>query len=117
MAPPNSNIRSSVSQDLIDINQDDLGVAAGIFQPPDASEPVPGEIYPYWAGQLSDGVVLAFAAATAGGMFEVDFGNVPGLEAGSYSWKEAYSGEEGSGERISFEVATNDIAVFKVIPA
>lgn len=104
-------------QDLIDINQDELGVAASIFQPPGAPKPVPGLVYPYWAGQLSDGVVLAFAAATAGGKFEVDFTDVPGLEAGSYNWKEVYSGEEGSGESISFAVALNDIAVFKVTPA
>ena len=42
---------------------------------------------------------------------------MPGLEAGSYDWKEVYSGEEGSGESISFDVAFNDIAVFKVAPA
>lgn len=98
------------------MNQDELGVAASIFQPPGAQEPVPGQIYPYWAGKLSDGVVLAFAAATSGATFEVDFADVPGLEAGSYNWKEAYSGEEGSGESISFEVASDDIAVFKVTP-
>lgn len=92
-------------------------MAASIFQPPDAPEPVSGVIYPYWAGQLSDGVVLAFAAATEGGTFSVDFADVPGLEAGSYSWKEAYSGEEGSGESISFDVEDDDIAVFKVTPA
>lgn len=104
-------------QDIIDINQDELGIAAGIFQPPDAPAPVPGEIYPYWAGELSDGVVVAFAAASGGGTFSVNFADVPGLDEGSYSWKELYSGEEGTGESISFEVADDDIAIFKVTTA
>ncbi|KAK2761371.1 hypothetical protein FQN54_001893 [Arachnomyces sp. PD_36] len=99
---------------LIDINQDELGIAAAYFQPPDAPAPVYGELYPYWAGELSDGVVVAFAAASGGATYSVNFADVPGLEGGSYNWTELYSGEEGSGESLSFDVAQDDIAVFKV---
>lgn len=101
-------------QDIVSINQDVLGIAAGIFQPSNAPAPVAGEIYPYWAGPLSDGVVLAFAGASGGGTFSVNLVDVPGLEGGAYSWKELYSGEEGSGESITFEVADDDIAIFKI---
>ncbi|MBE3041441.1 hypothetical protein IMZ48_02435 [Candidatus Bathyarchaeota archaeon] len=85
--------------------------------PPGASDPQPGTVPTYWAGELSDGVVVAFSGAGAGGTFSVDFADVPGLEAGSYNWKELHSGEEGSGESISFDVALDDLAVFKVTSA
>jgi alpha-galactosidase len=106
-----------VSQDIIDINQDELGIAAGIFQPPNAPAPVAGTIYPYWAGRVSDGVVIAFAAASGGGEFSVNFVDVPGLQSGPYEWKELYSGESGTGEGITFDVADDDFAIFKVTTA
>ncbi|GES59674.1 hypothetical protein ATEIFO6365_0002000500 [Aspergillus terreus] len=109
-----SSLNILKNKDIISINQDELGIAAGIFQPPNTPAPVAGEIYPYWAGPLSDGVVIAFAAASGGGTFSVNLVDVPGLEGGSYSWKELYSGEEGSGESITFDVADDDIAIFKV---
>ncbi|KFY41491.1 hypothetical protein V494_02971 [Pseudogymnoascus sp. VKM F-4513 (FW-928)] len=102
---------------VIDINQDELGVAAGIFQPSGAPAPVNGQIYPYWAGPLSDGVVVAFAAASGGGTFSVSFADVPDLGAGSYNWKELHSGEEGSGESLTFDVEQDSIAIFKVTTA
>lgn len=73
-----------------------------------------GQIYPYWAGPLSDGVVVAFAASSGGGTFSVSFADVPNLGAGSYKWKELYSGEEGSGELVTFVVEQDSIAIFKV---
>ncbi len=76
-----------------------------------------GEIYPYWAGPLRDGVVIAFAAASGGGEFSVKFVDVPGLQRGPYRWKELYSGESGTGEGITFDVADDDIAIFKVTTA
>jgi alpha-galactosidase len=63
---------------------------------------------------LSDGAVVAFAGASGAGTFSVNFADVPGLGNGSYSWKEAYTGEEGSGDSLSFSVAQDDIAVFKI---
>ena len=102
------------TQDIIDVNQDPLGIAAGIFQPPNAPGPVRGEIYPYWAGPLSDGVVIGLVSANRAGTLSVNFADVPGLEGGSYSWKELYTGEEGTSESISFNVAENDIAIVKV---
>ncbi|BCS30777.1 uncharacterized protein APUU_81080S [Aspergillus puulaauensis] len=111
---PETSLAILTNKDIIDINQDELGIAAGIFQPADAPEPVAGEIYPYWAGSLSDGAVIAFAAASGGGEFSVDFVDVPGLQAGPYGWKELYSGESGTGEGITFTVADDDIAIFKV---
>jgi alpha-galactosidase len=104
----------TVIQDVIDINQDKLGIAAGIFQPRGAPAPVDGEIYPYWAGPLSDGVVVAFVAASGGGRFSVKFADVPGLGPGAYKWREVHSGEEGTGAGISYDVADDDIAIFKV---
>ncbi|KAL5366620.1 glycoside hydrolase superfamily [Aspergillus floccosus] len=109
-----SSLNILKNKDIISINQDELGIAAGIFQPPNAPAPVAGEIYPYWTGPLSDGVVIAFAAAGGGGTFSLNLVDVPGLEGDSYSWKELYSGEEGSGESIIFDVADDDIAIFKV---
>ncbi|SPO01566.1 related to alpha-galactosidase precursor [Cephalotrichum gorgonifer] len=111
---PASSLKILRNKDLIDINQDELGIAASIFQPPNAPAPVRGQIYPYWAGQLSDGVVLAFVAASSGGgKFSVNFADVPGLKKGVYRWKEVYSGQEGTGEAVSFNVAKDDIAIFK----
>ncbi|KFZ21639.1 hypothetical protein V502_02918 [Pseudogymnoascus sp. VKM F-4520 (FW-2644)] len=109
-----SSLNILTNKDIIDINQDELSVAAGIFQPPGAPSPVNGQIYPYWAGPLSDGVVVAFAAANGGGTFSVSFADVPNLGAGSYKWKELYSGEEGSGELVTFVVEQDSIAIFKV---
>lgn len=47
----------------------------------------------------------------------MNFADVPNLEAGSYTWKELYSGEEGSGESITFDVEQDSIAIFKVTTA
>lgn len=44
----------------------------------------------------------------------MNFADVPNLEAGSYKWKELYSGEEGSGETVTFDVEKDSIAIFKV---
>ncbi|KFH41533.1 alpha-galactosidase B-like protein [Hapsidospora chrysogenum ATCC 11550] len=113
-ALPESSLKILSNKDIIDVNQDPLGIAAGIFQPPNAPGPVRGEIYPYWAGPLSDGVVIGLVSANRAGTLSVNFADVPGLEGGSYNWKELYTGEEGTGESISFNVAENDIAIVKV---
>jgi alpha-galactosidase len=111
---PESSLNILLNQDLVNINQDELGAAAGYFRPPGSPEPVNGQIYPYWAGPLSDGAVVAFAGASGAGTFSVNFADVPGLGNGNYSWKEAYTGEEGSGDSLSFSVAQDDIAIFKI---
>jgi alpha-galactosidase len=114
---PQNSLNILKNKGLIDINQDSLGIAAGYFQPPGAPAPVAGQLYTYWAGKLSDGHVVAFTGATRGGTFSVKFADVPGLKAGSYNWKELYSGRHGRGESISYTVAKDDIAIFKVTPA
>ncbi|KAL2866091.1 glycoside hydrolase superfamily [Aspergillus lucknowensis] len=112
-----SSLNILKNKDIIDINQDELGIPAGYFQPSNADAPVAGQLYPYWAGELSNGTVVAFAAAAGANTYSVSFADVPGLEAGTYNWKELYSGEEGSGEELSFDVAQDDIAIFRVTPA
>ncbi|KAI9162838.1 Cytochrome P450 monooxygenase ALT8 [Paramyrothecium foliicola] len=99
---------------VIDINQDKLGKAAAPFQPPGAPEPVFGKIYPYWAGPLSDGVVIGLVADDGGANLTVNFKDVPGLGNETYSWKEMYSGQTGSGTNVTFNLAEHDMAVIRV---
>ena len=61
--------------------------------------------------------MVAFVAGTYGGTFSVKFADVPGLDSGSYDWRELYSGEEGHGDGLTFDVPLGDIAIFKVTPA
>ncbi|KAK2791925.1 hypothetical protein FQN52_004367 [Onygenales sp. PD_12] len=101
---------------IIDINQDPLGKAATTFQPPGAPEPAQDQIYPYWAGPLSDGVVIGLTGANGAATLSVNFADVPGLGGeGSYRWQEMYSGEEGSGTEISFDVGEHDMAVLQAV--
>ncbi|KAK4183865.1 family 27 putative glycoside hydrolase [Podospora australis] len=101
---------------LIDINQDSLGKAATIFRPPGAAAPVKGKIYPYWAGPLSDGVVIGLVAGTAAGNYKVDFKDVPGLkgQTTTYAWKEMYTGQSGTGTGVAFDIGLHDMRVVKV---
>ncbi|KAF2281180.1 alpha-galactosidase [Westerdykella ornata] len=100
--------------DLLAVNQDSLGKAATTFQPPGAPKPVSGQIYPYWAGPLSDGVVIGLVAASGAATLSVNFKDVPGLGSQSYSWKELYTGKTGTGTNISFSLSSHDMAVVKV---
>jgi alpha-galactosidase len=102
---------------IIDINQDPLGKAATIFRPPGSPAPVNGKIYPYWAGPLSDGVVIGLCAGTSAGKYAVNFKDVPGLGQGEYSWKEMYTGQTGRGSSVSFDIALHDMRVIKVTTA
>ncbi|PVI05616.1 glycoside hydrolase family 27 protein [Periconia macrospinosa] len=99
---------------LIEINQDSLGKAATTFQPSGAAAPVNGQLYPYWAGPLSDGVVVALVAPSGAQTYSVNFSDVPGLGSGTFSWTELYSGRTGSGTSVSEDLGQHDIAVFKV---
>jgi alpha-galactosidase len=107
-------LQTDLSQDLIDINQDTLRKAATIFQPPGAAAPVSGQLYPYWTGFLSDGVVIGLVAANGAATLSVNFKDVPGLGAKSYTWKELYTGKTGTGTRVSFNLGSHDMAVVKV---
>jgi alpha-galactosidase len=101
---------------LISINQDSLGKAATYFRPSGSSAPVNGQLYPYWAGQLSDGVVVAFTNAGSGTTtYSTNFADVPGLGSGTWSWTEAYSGQTGSGTSLSASVGAHDTKVFKIV--
>ena len=100
------------------INQDSLGKAATTFRPNGAAAPVSGQLYPYWAGQLSDGVVVALVVpGSSTQTLSVSFTDVPGLGSGSFSWTELYSGRTGSGTSVSATLGSHDIAVFKVVKA
>jgi alpha-galactosidase len=99
---------------IIDINQDPLGKAATIFRPSGSPAPVSGKIYPYWAGPLKDGVVIGLCAGTSAGRYTVQFKDVPGLGQGTYSWKEMYTGQTGTGSSVSFDISLHDMRVIKV---
>ena len=56
------------------------------------------------------GLVASNGAAT----LSVNFSDVPGLGAGTYSWKECYTGVTGTGTSVSATLVANDMAIFKV---
>jgi alpha-galactosidase len=71
-------------QAIVDVNQDKLDKAAGYFEAPGAPAPINTQLYPYWAGQLSDGVVIGLLGNTGSKTFNFSFKDVPGLQAHSY---------------------------------
>jgi alpha-galactosidase len=99
---------------LIDINQDSLGKPATTFRPSGASAPSASKLYPYWAGPLSDGVVVGLVAADNAATLTANFADVPGLGSGTYNWTEAFSGKTGSGTSVSANLGLHDMAVFRV---
>lgn len=102
-------------QGLLAVNQDSLGKAATTFRPSGAASPISGQLYPYWAGPLSDGVVVGLVAPDGAQTLSVNFSDVPGLGSGTFSWTELYSGRKGSGTSVSASLGEHDIAVFKVV--
>ncbi|KAM3088347.1 hypothetical protein ACMFMG_002400 [Clarireedia jacksonii] len=99
---------------IISINQDSLGKAATYFTPSGQAGPTSGQLYPYWAGPLSDGVVVGIVAANGALNYNVALSSVPGLGSGTWTWTEFYSGKTGSGSSISGSLASHDMAVYKV---
>jgi alpha-galactosidase len=75
---------------------------------------VDGQIYTYWAGPLTDGVALGLTSVGGASTVSVNFADVPGLGEGSWSWEEMYSGQTGTSESVSFDLAEDDMAVLKV---
>jgi hypothetical protein len=104
----------TVLQGIIAINQDPLGKAASYFRPSGAAAPVSGQLYPYWAGPLSDGVVIGLVASQGAATLTANFADVPGLGSGTYSWVEYYSGKTGTGTSVSAQLGSHDMAVYKV---
>jgi len=100
---------------ILAINQDPLGKAATTFRPNGAPAPVSGELYPYWAGPLSDGVVVGLVASKGANSFTLNLSEVPGLGAGIFTWTELFSGRTGSGSSISANLGLHDMAIFKVV--
>lgn len=99
---------------VIAINQDSLGLAAAYFQPTGQAAPVSGTLYPYYSGKLSDGYVVAMIAVNGAATMTVNFSDVPGLGAGTYAWKELYTGTSGTGSSVSATLVAHDMAIFKV---
>lgn len=100
---------------ILAINQDSLGKAAGYFRPSGAAAPVNGKLYPYWAGPLSDGVVVGVVAADGASTLSFKFADVPGLGgSGSYSWTELWTGATGSGNAVTTSLGSHDMRVYKV---
>jgi alpha-galactosidase len=102
---------------VISISQDSLGKPATTLQPPDADEPEDDELYPYWAGELSDGFVVAFVAVDGAESFNVNFSDIDIIGDGSFDWTEAYTGVNGTGTRVSADLEEHDTAIFKITPA
>ena len=99
---------------MISINQDSLGIAATYFTPSGQSAPVSNALYPYWSGQISTGYVIGLVASNGAATLSVNFSDVPGLGAGTYSWKECYTGTTGTGTSVSATLVAHDMAIFKV---
>ncbi len=91
------------------MNQDSLGIAAAPFRPSGQPAPSSGSLYPYYSGKLSDGYVVAMIAVNGAATLTVNFADVPGLGAGTYSWKEAYTGRTGTGSSVSASLTNHDI--------
>ncbi|KAK4120321.1 glycoside hydrolase family 27 protein [Parathielavia appendiculata] len=114
-----SNISASTleivtNRGIIEINQDPLGKPANTFRPPGGPEPVKGKIYPYWVGELKDGVVIGLCAGTAAGRYSLEFRDVPGLGRGWYEWTEMYTAQTGWGSGVSLDIGLHDMRVVKV---
>jgi alpha-galactosidase len=103
-----------LSQALLAINQDSLGKAATYFRPAGSSAPVNGQLYPYWAGALSDGVVIGLVASNGAATLTANFADVPGLGSGSWKWTEVFTGTSGTGTFVSAQLASHDMRVYKV---
>ncbi|KAM3072581.1 hypothetical protein ACMFMG_009374 [Clarireedia jacksonii] len=103
-----------LNKDVISINQDSLGIPAKYFTPSGKSAPVSGQLYPYWSGKISTGYVIGLVASTGAATLSVNFSDVPGLGAGTYSWKECYTNATGTGTSVSATLTAHDMAIFKV---
>lgn len=99
-------------QGVISINQDSLGTAAAPFE---SSTGTNGQLATFWAGPLSDGVVIGLVNPNDATTLTVNFPEVPGLGMGSWSWVEFYSGTSGTGSSASLSLDTHDMAVIKVV--
>jgi alpha-galactosidase len=75
---------------------------------------VSGQLYPYWVGPLSDGVVIGLVASNGAATLKANFADVPGLGPGAYTWTEFYGGTSGFGTSVSANLGSHDMAVFKV---
>ncbi|KAI3321477.1 glycoside hydrolase family 27 protein [Xylariaceae sp. AK1471] len=102
---------------LLAVNQDSLGKAATTFVPSGKSGPSSGKLYRYWAGTLSDGVVIGLVAPDGAETLSVNFSDVPGLGSGTFKWTELFSGKTGSGTSVSASLAAHDMAAYKVTRA
>lgn len=92
-----------------------MGIPAKYFTPSGKSGPVSGQLYPYWSGKISTGYVIGLVASNGAATLSVNFSDVPGLGAGTYSWKECYTGATGKGTSVSANLAAHDMAIFKVV--
>ena len=92
-----------------------MGKAATTFTPAGQPAPKDGKLYKYYAGPLSDGVVVGLLAADGADTLTVNFTDVPGLGAGPFAWTELYSGETGTGTSVSQKLANHDMVVYKVV--
>ncbi|KAH6627708.1 glycoside hydrolase superfamily [Chaetomium tenue] len=110
-----STLKVIKNKGILAINQDPLGKAATTFTPKGQAGPVSGKLYKYFAGPLSDGVVVGLVAADGAATLSVNFSDVPGLGEGSFEWTELYSGKTGTGTSVSQQLGAHDMAVFKVV--
>jgi alpha-galactosidase len=98
-------------QGMISINQDSLGLSAAPFN---SSSGTNGQLATFWAGTLSDGVVVGLVNSNDATTITVNFADVPGLGEGTWTWAEFYTGASGSSSSASIALDTHDMAVIKV---
>ena len=98
-------------QGIMSISQDSLGLAAAPFN---SSTGTNGQLATFWAGSLSDGVVVGLVNTNDATTIDVNFSDVPGLGAGTWAWTELYTGTSGTGSSVSIALDTHDMAVIKV---
>lgn len=99
---------------IIAINQDSLSKAASTFTPKGQPAPSSSSLYPYWAGPLSDGIVIGLIAFYGAATLTVNLADVPVLGSGGHNWTELYSGRIGSGTGVSADLGLHDMAIFRV---
>ncbi|KAK1830493.1 glycoside hydrolase superfamily [Podospora conica] len=110
-----STLKIIRNKGILAINQDPLGAAATTYAPIGHPAPVPGKLYKFYVGPLSDGVVIGMVAADGPEKLTVYLREIPGLGMGAFEWTELFTGRTGMGTTVSADLENHDMAVFKIV--
>jgi alpha-galactosidase len=58
--------------------------------------------------------VIGLVASNGAATLSINFFDIPGLGAGTYSWKECYTNATGIGTSVSATLVAHGMAIFKV---